>query len=311
MSIKIRLLFLLLFGSSFAFSQSTISQDTLFVYDTIYVTDTVFLNRTFSEISELEKVSLQEILSGTDSSKILLFSEDKTATFLTSRIITVDNQLKNTVEMKKLSFIGLFVFALQTMIFSQHDIGVVVGGGIHHLDAQLGTSTQTDWIPQGFFGISYRKPFAKDWLAFQADLRYHYLKGSDFSGDFHYRLRSATADLSADAHLFSLPANLQLTTKYLHLGGGVEFYHKRSPNIVNVQANAQSQEVILSRYKLPVNGFNLTANMGIPIGKRIILNASYSRALTNEFTIVNARFQNENLTLKQERIELGLRYRLY
>ncbi|MEM8525147.1 MAG: hypothetical protein AAGG68_10905 [Bacteroidota bacterium] len=309
---KIKLLFSLLLASSVSFTQSVAMQDTLFVYDTIYITDTVLL--TSYEIPELERASLKEVISKSNTSKILFFPEQKTATFLTSDILLTDNQFKNSIEMKKVSFIGVFVFALQTMVFSQHDIGIIAGGGAHRLNASYVYSFWTNIEPQGFVSINYRKAFASDRLVFQTGLQYHYLKSSNFkdADDFHYRISSATLDISSDLDMFTLPINLQFMTKFIHFGGGVEFSHKRTPNIVNVRPDPQSSEVVLTGYKLPENGVNLTGNISVPISKRAILNLTYVKGLITEFTVTNVGLSGRiNPEMKQERMELSVRYRLF
>ena len=67
----------------------------------------ILLTRTTDEISRLQKASLKEVISNSNASKILFFPEQETATFLTSDILLADNQLKNIIEMKKVSFIGV------------------------------------------------------------------------------------------------------------------------------------------------------------------------------------------------------------
>lgn len=97
-------------------------RDTIFIYEEIIVYDTIVVYDTIPKSIENIKTKRQntELITG-EKAKLLLFYDNKAATISLDSIILKENQIlliKNSESMKKLSFIGLVLFAFNSMVLS-------------------------------------------------------------------------------------------------------------------------------------------------------------------------------------------------
>lgn len=320
---------ILLFLSFLAFNvngqnEMSITSDTIYiyeteiVYDTIFVIDTIDLRATkpleLLDFIERNPFAISALLIDTAkrNANLLLVSKNYSATIPINNIILNEHN-KNLESMKKLNFLGVILFATQSMLFAQSDFGISVGGGMWWAKANSNLNTLLN--PSYFYkpiessklsaiysaGLYWEKPVIKRFV-FLAEINYNYLSNAAYENQIATRIYNATTPPSAwttvfyeqvgcemNYHQFSIPLQIGYRLGKITPLAGVEYSYKISSNMRN--ANNRFSALVGVKYKF---------------SDKISLKLSYNHGLTYDYK-VNGNIYHYSST---DRYDVG-KYNVY
>ncbi|MBK8806338.1 MAG: hypothetical protein IPO21_06730 [Bacteroidales bacterium] len=163
--------------------------DTVFVYEEIVVYDTVFVYETVKEttidevytLTKAKSLNILQLDTINNTANLLIISDGKTATISLENIILKRN-IKNIESMKKLTFFGVVLFALKSMVFAQTEFEISLGGGIWY------ESTNIEYIdkptsPLAGIGIYGSRSLLKGNIKIKTGVNYNFLLST---GDYKF-----------------------------------------------------------------------------------------------------------------------------
>lgn len=282
--------------------------DTVFIYETITVFDTVHIYDTVKvfkntrlEAIEPKELKILQLDTANKRANLLIISKDQTATIPINGIILNEN-IKNSGSMKKLSFFGVVLFAFQSMVMAQSDYGVSAGAGIWWATCNK-PIVKSVYSPILNFGLYYEQPLWKN-LFVKAELNYYYLFSNySYKGyiDFinNNEVTFGDAESGDDYHQFSIP--LQIGYKI----GKIE------PSL----GMGYSYRILIDRLRKRISIFELTAGLNYNITDKVSLGLNYYYGLTKDYKINDIlNFPDEKIAndyfWKSSRVGLSLHYSL-
>ena len=292
-----------------------ITPDTIIVYDTLRITDTIWLPEQLPQLATLPAVD-----NGNDkhkkSSGFLIFSPDGTATLLSERIIDSNfvSHLNNSGSMKKISFWGILLFALQHMVSAQNHLYLNAGtGGYQMVSTGLQPQLHSKAAAGFSLGAGFRRDLIAQKLSIGGELNVHQLlrsefdsviSGGQFSG-FPNPL-NGFEDRSRNHWMFNLPLTLQWKIDKLGIALGGECYYKLSPQ----KGPVVEQDGSLGTYtwRTPYVGFSLLGGLELSVSARTTLGLYYFHGMSDERKI---SFNGVQVNSQMRRLELKARYFLF
>jgi hypothetical protein len=297
----------LTFIISYSFGQSAIKtpqSDTIYiyetveVYDTIVVYDTVKVVRNFS-LNKLESIKtsdLKVLLVDTLNNKadLLIISKEKSATISLDGIILNEN-LKNTKSMKKLSFLGVVMFAFQSMVMSQTQYGVCIGGGTWwaKCNKPVFKSEYTSTFNAGMF---VEVPL-NSYLFLGSEFNFQYLQSNysykacaysigwvstEYPGtqSFNNGVVGET-ESATNYYQLSMPVNIGFQVYRFKPYAGIRFSYRLSDSWANVSVKSA--------------GINVGVNY--PVFKRLSVGINYYKGLTKDFEHTGDTYNCETMEI--------------
>lgn len=274
------LIFFVLF-SFFAHGQNlryTENRDTLYVYETVIVYDTVYIFDTI-KISDnflpakidgkrLE-INILQFDIESQQANLLRISRDQTATIPLNGIILTDNN-KKIESMKKLSFLGVVLFAFQSMVIAQTNYGISAGVGTwwatsNHPNASVGFSPTFN---AGFF---IKQPLGKA-VFLQLDANYTFLNNnSSYKVAVENPVWGTIGDgeSASDYHQITVP---------LEVGYKIG---KFSP-LLGIEYSYRFSEPWLKRQ---IHSFGFIGGVNYSINDKFSIGLNYYQALTKDISI--------------------------
>jgi hypothetical protein len=274
--------------------------DTLFVYDTIFVTDTIRVRKPAKKMARVEP------LPARTEPTFWVISSTPGATLLTRSIMGADTvfQFKQSATMKKVSFLGVVLFAFQHLVLAQNNLSLNVGTGGYNLRSTTGLTSKT--AAQLWVGGSYARDFVGGKIGLVADLNYHYLWSAEFEPQPGAVVPIYDESFKQNYHLFNVPVAVQWNTRWLSPGFGAEWYYKLSPRIAQVLTDANGVPRNTS-YRVPYHGGSWFAGVEVPCSSRAKARLRYYQGFTTEY---KASFGSTSFWTKMRRLEVNLSYRL-
>jgi hypothetical protein len=293
------------------YSQVEAQKDTVYIYEdiiiyeTIVLYDTVFAKPTSNTISPINYNSIN--LRPIEPKKADLFfnSGQQTATFPDNYIILNENNynvIKNSESMKKLSFLGIAIFAVHSLVMAQTDYEITFGSGIWWQSGKL-EYVDKPYSPLFNVGLFAERNFPNSNFGAKAGLEYNYLLGSNnylydgTPGVWHskdgYEFESINSKYGAGLHNITFPflfyyqknriqPYLGLNYNYLasgfqHSSSGTTYYSGSHNFGLNIGTGIKLHEIISINIEFK---HNLTNDFGAdilgPVGASAVMSSSYS-----------------------------------
>lgn len=283
--------------------------DTIFQYETLTVYDTVFVYDTIRAV-EPEKLnpiepkgadySVLHLDTAGNKAILLIISGNKTATIPINGIILNEN-IKNLNSMKKLSFVGVVLFAFQSMVMAQTNYGITVGGGAWWAKCNE-PITSVNYTPTLKAGVFFEHSLSNN-VFLKTGLNYNYL-----TNNYSYKATVDTLnwvgvgdEASATAyHQFSIPLQFGYAIGKIKPYLGIEYSYRISESWLN-----QS-----------INSFGLLGGINYAISDKVTLGINYYHGLTKDYEysgpilnpVTSERMGEYNNHWKSSRLEFSLFY---
>ncbi len=323
--------------------------DTIFVYDTIYITDTIRIARPLKrELKKLPSANLAEIkYAGASGDQLLNIPPDAPATLFKNPIIQSADiiQLKKADSMKKISFLGIALFTLPSMMLAQNNLYVSAGTGAYQINPN--TEIKSQIAPAIYGGIGYRRDLAGDKLSIGVELNYARLLHPTFDDSRALLPVGIPANhlfnqkiYNRNYHLLSLPVALRLQTKSLSPRVGLEVYYRQSRQfeffhtnslppvdpeaqmgqlvVVNSSSGAGSSGQIVSIRDFYESsgiairdkqlGMSWFFGLDLSLSEQMAVSLNYYQGLTRESM---NDFQGRRVSTQLQRMEIRLQYRIF
>jgi hypothetical protein len=284
-------------------------RDTVFIYrtkivlDTLVIHDTIWIPRN-ETISRLDKMSSKPLYLNDlqPDARLLLFFNHESATIPVNSILLAEN-LKNSVSMKKLSFIGVVLFAFQSMVLAQSDFGLSAGTGLWWTKCNV-SSAGSEFSPLLNIGTYAKVPLHGN-LFLRTGINYHYMfRNGSYKQKLDYSMPVTIGDgESASAyHLFSLPLQLGLELPRFEPYLGMEYTYRVSESWLNAKKSSLGVSAGLNYNISSLMSLGLNYQLGLKADTR--LNGSLIDPLSSEV------IGNYDYSWKTDRVQFSLYYSL-
>lgn len=269
------------------------------VYDTIYVTDTV-IEKVFVHTPNPTTLSILRLDTLHKKAALTVVSSNYTANIPLSQIVYTDNFGK-AAGMKKLSFMGVVMFAFKNMVVAQTDLGVSIGSGIWWANCSKPLATAA-YKPTLNVGLHARIPVDERFFI-HGQIKYHYLAPNTSYKtviDTVYFSEVGAAESGSEYHQLSLPLKLGYILGPVQAAAGLE-------------ASYRISEPWLARNSWQ---FGMLASIGYHLSKPFAMELEYYHGLTNDFSLerplplASSAAKTEVLNWKSYRFGLAFIYYL-
>jgi hypothetical protein len=265
-------------------SNTSNKRDTLIVYETIVIYDTLFVHDTIrmpdcrkihSKRPEIKILHLDDAAGG---AQLITFPFNGTATLDENGIILNENN-KNLKSMKKLSFLGVVLFAFQSMVMAQSDFGFTAGGGTWWAKCNQ-AEVNSHFSPTLHAGVFFEYPLPGAFFL-KSELNYHFLlnNGSYKFGDtdVYWQTTSSTGELAyshligdewsaTDYHQLSVPISIGYKIGKFKPYFGVEYSFRMSEAWFNKK----------------IHSLGWNAGVIYPVSDRISAGVNFYKGLTTD-----------------------------
>jgi hypothetical protein len=214
--------------------ETIIVYDTIFVYDTIKLFDNVKLNKIEPKGLELNILQYDTI---SRRANLLIISRNQTATIPINGIILSEN-IKNLKSMKKLSFFGMVLFAFQSMVIAQTNIGITAGGGTWWVKSN-NPFGNVEFSPTFNAGLFLKQPLSNA-IYLKMEVNYTFLMNNYSYKAVVDTFNNSIGDEEAatDYHQISLPLHVGYKIGKFSPFLGVEYSYRFSESWLNKQIHS-------------------------------------------------------------------------
>lgn len=282
--------------------------DTIFVYETVTLYDTIYVHDTIRVIEDLKvepinsketELFLLQIDSTSMQANLLIVSKERTATLPINSIILNEN-IQNLKSMKKISFLGVVLFAFQSMVMAQTNYGITAGVGTWWAKCSE-PSVGTEYSPTLKTGVYVEHAVGESFFL-KTELNYHFLNSNYSYKTYIYNDYFGDSEAASNYHQFSIPLQVGFSFGRVKPYLGVEYSYRISESWLNTQ----------------INSFGVLGGLNYSISDNLSFSLNYHNGLTKDLeysgTILNPatkeKIKDYNFYWKSSSIELALYYRL-
>jgi hypothetical protein len=305
-------------------THSGFSSDTVYIYETVIEYDTVYVHDTITindksvgnilEFIQPKKAEVNLLLdTNHDRANAVIFSGGHAATFPVNRIMYSEN-IKNSTDMKKVSFIGLTLFAFNSMVLAQTDFGISAGGGLWWTNCNY-SYVKTEFSPYVNLGPYLQLPVGNH-LNLGLGVNYHFLfnnygykteLGTKIAtGDTIYSdiILLGDGEAASNYHQFSIPMEISYRIGKLSPFVGFEYSYRISESWLD-----KSQ-----------HSYGLLGGINYTLSEKFGLSVNYYCGLTKDYEYSGDYFDpsvaferkigSYNVSWKSSRVGVTLQYSL-
>jgi hypothetical protein len=292
-------------------------KDTLFVYETLVIYDTLFVhdtiripncNKMHSKRPEIQILYLENIAGG---AQLITLPFNGTATLERNGIILNENN-KNLKGMKKLSFLGVVLFAFQSMVVAQTDFGFTAGGGTWWAKCNQ-SSVNSHYSPTLHAGLFFECPLPSAFFL-KSELNYHFLMSNGSykfaDPDVYFKSPSATGgsvysisfgdEWATNFHQISVPISVGYKIRKFKPYIGIEYSFRMSEAWFNKR----------------IHSFGWNTGVIYPVSDRISAGLNFYKGLTTDCKDIGYKMNLQTLEIfssneykwKSNRFEVSIYY---
>ncbi|MBN2484853.1 MAG: outer membrane beta-barrel protein [Bacteroidales bacterium] len=300
-----------------AFGQNQfIHNDTIYiyeevvVYDTVYVFDTIWAadaKDSFNFIKPIYFNALQLKTTGKPV-ELLIISGTKAATFPTNGII-LNRNINNIESMKKLNFLGVVLFAFNSMVIAQAGYGISGGGGTWWAACNKPIVSPA-YSPAFNLGAFFDLPLHKRLVA-RGELNYRFMKNN-------YSYKASVYDIcweTPSTNLCGIVGDAESASDYHQVSLPVTFGYKlnRFVPYTGFEYNYRISEKWLDK---KINSFGLKLGLSYAFTNKISLVLDYYKGFTKDYEHTGRLMDCSTLTVletnrynwKSSRVDLNVCY---
>jgi hypothetical protein len=285
-------------------AQDRIQYDTVVVYDTIVVYDTVFVEPD-PDLILTSQPAISSNLMG-------IYFDNRTATFFRSDIIVVENN-KQSMKMKKMTFLGIVILAFKSSVLAQTSFGIHTGPvawGPVDQPKEITNPLSMGWKAGGLAELPLRGKFS-----LQTGMNYLLLSKARHVEEKAYEIapyvESFVAEYNRDRdaegsfhHMISVPLRVVASFGRFKPSIGLEF----NQTFYRSQMHNDGPQPIGETLSMSTSDAGASVGVAYTVSEKVEIYSDYFTGINRKSILIHDSSGPHAIIQRNHRFEMGLRY---